>query len=150
MVEQGANEMVSPTRWATPPPPAYEPVTVATPFPGRSAVIRELDVLVVPDVQVMWVGLTLPPVAFHLMSALTAGSGVAAHDRVLATLTAFSLPFLTVTDPLPVVPTEHVSLPTNLHTMPELGVFLIRGANRPLPVTVHCALPNASNRGLAA
>jgi hypothetical protein len=102
-----------------------------------------------PDVHVMDVGLTRPPLALHLPVPLPDPSTALVQLAANGALLAMSLPDVTVTTGFPVVPVEQLSWALIDMTV-EAGVpALSRGLNLTFPVAWHCNVPVALNRGVA-
>jgi hypothetical protein len=121
------------TRCRTGPSPAYEPDAVAVPVPGTSN--TRFDVPdAEPVVQVIEVGLTLPPEAFHLIVPVPDPSTVLVQLAANGALVPLSLPDVTVTAGFPVEPVEQLSLALIDMTVEAGEPALSRGLNVTLPL----------------
>jgi hypothetical protein len=102
-----------------------------------------------PDQETL-VGLTRPPVAFHLMAPVPDPSALLWQLAMKRELRALSVPDVTVTVGFPVVPVEQLSLALIDMTV-ETGTALRSGGlNLTRPCAWHCTVPVAAKGDAAA
>src|SRR3954468_5517199 len=95
----------------------------------------------------MLVGLTLPPVAVHLIVAPSGGVCAFEQDSAPVELVAVSLPLVTVTALWPVLPDEHVSVALMVSPTFCFAVNEIPGLIVSTPDIVQRTVPHALNGG---
>jgi hypothetical protein len=105
------------------------------------------DAVLLLPIQTTFVGLTLPPVAFHVMFATSGGDSGLEHERLAGTLVAVSFPRFTVTALCPVEPDEQVSVAFTVSTTFALAAAVMPGLIVWLPDIVQWIVPHALNGG---